>query len=147
MTSFTSPCHTGIFISTSVNDTSSPHARQHLRSSLHLTNPCAKQKVLSLTKLKGRIYKTKSLGHYIKQRGPGRDISEGVLCIPQSSSISRTSPLDCLMSYLGLSLGWSAEVMSVYYTAPADWAVGFWNTNRSRNIGQVSTSNGRKQQK
>ena len=32
---------------------------------LHLTNPCAKWKVLSLTKPKGKIYKTKSLGHYI----------------------------------------------------------------------------------
>ena len=31
---------------------------------LHLTNPCAKQKVLSLTKPKGKIYKTKSLRHY-----------------------------------------------------------------------------------
>ena len=32
---------------------------------LHLTNPCAKRKVLSLTEPKGNIYKTKSLGHYI----------------------------------------------------------------------------------
>ena len=32
---------------------------------LHQTNPCAKRKVLSLTKPKGKIYKTKSLGHYI----------------------------------------------------------------------------------
>ena len=32
---------------------------------LHLTNPCAKQKVLNLTKPKGKIYKTKSLRHYI----------------------------------------------------------------------------------
>ena len=32
---------------------------------LHLTNPCAKRKVLSLTKPKGKICKTKSLGHYI----------------------------------------------------------------------------------
>ena len=32
---------------------------------LHLTNPCAKRKVLSLTKPKGKIYKTKFLGHYI----------------------------------------------------------------------------------
>ena len=55
----------GIFILTYVNDTSSP--RQHLHSSLHLTNSCAKRKVLSLTKPKGRIYKTKSLGHYITQ--------------------------------------------------------------------------------
>ena len=31
---------------------------------LHLTNPCAKRKVLSLTKPKGKIYKTKSLGNY-----------------------------------------------------------------------------------
>ena len=32
---------------------------------LHLTNPCAERKVLSLTKSKGKIYITKSLGHYI----------------------------------------------------------------------------------
>ena len=32
---------------------------------LHLTNPCAKRKVLSLTKLKGKIEKKKSLGNYI----------------------------------------------------------------------------------
>ena len=34
---------------------------------LHLTNPCAKRKVLSLTKPKGKLYKTKSLGHYFTQ--------------------------------------------------------------------------------
>ena len=34
---------------------------------VHLTNPYAKRKVLSLTKPKGKIYKTKSLGHYITQ--------------------------------------------------------------------------------
>ena len=32
---------------------------------LHLTNPCAKQTVFSLTKPKGKIYITKSLSHYI----------------------------------------------------------------------------------
>ena len=32
---------------------------------LHLTNPCIKRKVLILTKPKGKIYKTKSLRHYI----------------------------------------------------------------------------------
>ena len=32
---------------------------------LHLTNPCAKRKVLSLTKPKGKIYKTKPLCNYI----------------------------------------------------------------------------------
>ena len=47
MTSFTSPSPNflyGSFILTSVNDTSSPHARQRLCSSLHLTNPCAELK-------------------------------------------------------------------------------------------------------
>ena len=32
---------------------------------LHLTNACAKRNVLSLTKTKGKVYKTKSLGNYI----------------------------------------------------------------------------------
>ena len=54
-----------ISIVTSVNDTSYPCARGLLRSCLHQSNPCAKRKVLSLTKPKGKIYKTKSLGHYI----------------------------------------------------------------------------------
>ena len=47
MKSFTSTGQTflsGIFILTYVNDTSSPHARQHLCSSLHLTNPGAEPK-------------------------------------------------------------------------------------------------------
>ena len=35
---------------------------------LHLTNPCTKRKVLILTKPKGKIYKTKSLRHYITLR-------------------------------------------------------------------------------
>ena len=32
---------------------------------VYLTNPCTKRKVLSLTKTKGKIYKTKSLRNYI----------------------------------------------------------------------------------
>ena len=39
------------------------------------------------------------------QSGPGRDGNEGVLRIPQSSSITGTSPSDCLVSYPGHSLG------------------------------------------
>ena len=35
---------------------------------VHLTNPCTKQKVLSLTKPKGKIYKTKSLRNYMTQK-------------------------------------------------------------------------------
>ena len=53
-----------IFILTSLNDTSSPHAWTPALM-LHLTNPCTKRKVLSLTKPKGKIYKRKSLGNYI----------------------------------------------------------------------------------
>ena len=51
---------------------------------------------------------------------------EGVFRISQSSSITGTSPPDCLVSYPGHSLNWGgaypfAEVQSVYPTAPADW--------------------------
>ena len=58
------------------------------------------------------------------QSGPGSNGNEGVLRFPQSSSIAGTSPSDCLVSYPGHSLGSypSAEVQSVYSTAPADWA-------------------------
>ena len=35
------------------------------------------------------------------QSGPWRDGNEEVLRIPQSSSITEASPLDCLVSYLG----------------------------------------------
>ena len=34
------------------------------------------------------------------QSGPGSDSNEGVLRIPQSSSITGTSPLNCLVSYI-----------------------------------------------
>ena len=60
------------------------------------------------------------------QRGPGSNDNEGVLCIPQSSSITGTSSLDCLVSYPGHSLGVSnpsAEGQLVYSTAPSDWAI------------------------
>ena len=60
------------------------------------------------------------------QSGPGSNGNEGVLRIPQSSSTAGNSPSDCLVSYRGHSLGGgsypSAEVQSVYSTAPADWA-------------------------
>ena len=53
------------------------------------------------------------------QSEPGSDDNEGVLCIPQSSSITGTSPSDCLVSYPGHWLAGggsyrSAEVQSVY---------------------------------
>ena len=39
------------------------------------------------------------------QSGPGSNGNEGVLYIPQSSSITGTSPSDCLESYPGHLLG------------------------------------------
>ena len=55
------------------------------------------------------------------QSGPGDDGNEGVLCIPQSSSITGTSPSDCLVSYPGHTLGGGsypfAEVQFLYSTA------------------------------
>ena len=57
--------------------------------------------------------------------GPGSNGNEGVLHIPKGSCITGTSLSDCLVSYLGHSLGGSypsAEVQSVYSRAPADWA-------------------------
>ena len=53
----------------------------------------------------------------------GSDDNEGVLCILQSSSITGTSPSDCLVSYrtlIGESYS-SAEKQLVYSTAPGDW--------------------------
>ena len=42
------------------------------------------------------------------QSGPRSDGNKEVLCIPQSSSITGTSPSDCLVSYPGHLLGgWS----------------------------------------
>ena len=67
MTSFSSAgliSYLGIFILTSVNDTSSLRAWT-LALMLHLTNACTKRKVLILTKPKGKIYKTRYLRNYI----------------------------------------------------------------------------------
>ena len=60
------------------------------------------------------------------QSKPGSNGNEGVLRIPQSSSIIGSLPSDCLVSYTEHSLGGrfypSAEVQSVYSTVPAEWA-------------------------
>ena len=65
------------------------------------------------------------------QSVPGSNGNKGVLRIPQSSYFTGTSPSDCLESYPGYSLVCvcvggsylSAEMQSVYSTAPADWAI------------------------
>ena len=62
--------------------------------------------------------------------GPGSDGNKIVLCIPQSSSITETSPLDCLVSYAGHSMGESypsAKKQSVYSNGPAYWTTFQWD--------------------
>ena len=57
--------------------------------------------------------------------GSGSDRNKEVLLIPQNSSITEVSPSDCLGSYPGHLLGEyysSADMQSVYSTAPADRA-------------------------
>ena len=63
------------------------------------------------------------------QSGPESNNNEGVLCIPQSSSITEASPSDCLVSYPGHLLGESypsAEIQSAYSAAQADGATKCW---------------------
>ena len=60
------------------------------------------------------------------ESGPRSNGNERVLCIPQSSSITGAAPSDCLVSYPGYLVEGgsylSAEMQSVYSTAPANWA-------------------------
>ena len=66
------------------------------------------------------------------QCGPGSDSSKEILHIPQSSCITEASPPDCLVSNLGHSERESyssAEMLSVYSAAPADWVKG-WGKKR-----------------
>ena len=41
------------------------------------------------------------------QSGPGSDGNEGVICIPQISSITGASLFDCLVSFQDTRWGWS----------------------------------------
>ena len=64
--------------------------------------------------------------------GPESNGNEGVFCILQSSGITEASPLDCLVSYPGHSLGESylyAEMQSVFSTVLADWIEVDWSYN------------------
>ena len=64
------------------------------------------------------IDKTLSGATTLAQSGPRSMSNEGVLHIPQTSSITGDSPSDCLVSYPGHSLG----------GGPADWA-GYLRSN------------------
>ena len=63
----------------------------------------------------------------LSQNGTGSNGNEEVHCIPQISNITGTSPSDCLESYPRHSLQGgcypTAEMQSVYSTAPVDWAI------------------------
>ena len=65
------------------------------------------------------------------QSQPGSHDNVGVLCIPQSSSIIGTSPLDFLVSYTGHSLDGvlphCRKAVGVFYS-PADWAT--WDSHK-----------------
>ena len=55
------------------------------------------------------------------QSGPGNNVTKGVLCIPQSSSINGVLPSDCLEPYQEYSLRKFypfAEIRSGYFAAP-----------------------------
>ena len=59
------------------------------------------------------------------ESGSESNANEWLLHIPEGSSITGPSPLDCLVSYIGHPLvGWypSVEMQSVYSTVQADWA-------------------------
>ena len=69
------------------------------------------------------IDRTFSDATILGQSGPGSNGNEGVLRIPQSSSIAGASSSDCLVLYTGHLFEesyLSAEMQSVYPTAPAD---------------------------
>ena len=70
------------------------------------------------------IDRTLSVPTSLSQSWPGSHGNKGILWILQSSSITRTSPSDCLVSYQD-SRWWgsySSEKHLVYSTAPVDWA-------------------------
>ena len=72
------------------------------------------------------IDRTLSDATTLGQSEPGRDGSEGVICISQSSSITEASPSDCSASYPVHSLVKSypsKEMQSVYSAAPANRAI------------------------
>ena len=62
------------------------------------------------------------------QSGPGSNGNEGVFRILESSSITGTSPSDCLVSYPGHSLGGVLPLyggaVGLFYSIPgANWAI------------------------
>ena len=90
--------------------THTPHVRVTPALMLHLINPCGKRKVLSLTKLKDKIYKTKSLGHYITDILLNKTSQNLLLSSSSPSSLSSSSSCtNSKKSFVLLSLYQSME--------------------------------------
>ena len=91
---------------------------------LHLTNPCTKWKILSLTKPKGKIYKTKSLGNYITQVQSIRvKMDLGVMAMKCYSSFPTAPDLELhhqiqFSSHIRIFVGGEMSLLSAYSTAP-----------------------------
>ena len=78
------------------------------------------------------IYRTLSGSTTLKMSGPGSDGNEEVLRISQSSSITGTSPSDCLVPYLGHSLMGGVLLLhrdTVGVFCRPSW-LGFWENIR-----------------
>ena len=67
------------------------------------------------------VNRTRSSATTSGQSGLGSNGNEGVLCIPQSSSITGTSPSDCLVSYLGSFF--QAAVVSILLYGCTTWTL------------------------
>ena len=77
--------------------------------------------------VKNKKKRTSWIVNFAVQSGPGSNDDEGVLCISQISKAG-VFPSDCLMSYLGKSVGGSyayAKMQPVYSSVPVDRAVNF----------------------
>ena len=109
-----------------------PQCSSYWKGNIWATLDYSRQLYLLISTLFSSVWlidKTLSSATTPGRSGPRSNVDEGVLHISQSSSITGTSPLDCLVSYLGHSLWWwwwgaylSAKKQLVYSTAPADWA-------------------------
>ena len=98
---------------------------------LCITSNLIKHQSFVCTQFKCQFYLTLLGATTPVQSGSRSNDNEGVLHLPQSSSITGASPSDCLALYPEHSLRRgssysSSEMHSVYSTAPANWAKQIW---------------------
>ena len=115
-------CHSNPLVTVPIWDFYFDNSEWHILSArawtpaltLHLTNTCAKRKILSLTKLKGKIYKTKSLHHYITSEYMAQ-ISGSLIVTNYDSSRASTSAalsIRVTSSPILKSLNWQRSLTS-----------------------------------